>query len=396
MASTRADIAGSPIGGAQTTVRPQPGGARRFLFIDALRGIASLAVMLFHFYFSGGLNEPLLRMTPEFLSALFLRGSLGVDVFFIISGFVIAYTHRAVIVNIRYLGSFIVRRSLRLDPPYWLTLALLILLMHNRSQVLRPEILLSNLFYLPSLLERPVILLTAWTLCYEVQFYLVLICLIGFSQHISRGRSWLGWSEGAIALFMIPLTLYSLAITLHWLPNPLPGLFIDQWYMFALGAMIWWALDKRITRGWLWGFLLLILGVAAMCRSLSCLVCVLTGVTIFLVGRRGRLNDLLSNRPLQFLGMISYSLYLLHPVIGLKIERFGARLTGDSIPGALLWFTLACVASILAAAAMYYFVEQPCVELGRKLKARSLDRTAAPDRIAAPIPHAAIKFMSHS
>lgn len=366
----RSDNPIAPADQTQSAARV-PARGQRFQFIDALRGIASLAVMLFHFYFSGGLNGPLLRMTPVFLAAVFLHGSLGVDVFFIISGFVIAYTQRSVRVDGRYLGSFALRRSLRLDPPYWLTLVVCIALMHNRGVFLHPGILLSNMFYLPVLVDRPIILLTAWTLCYEVQFYLVLILLIGLCQRISRGSAWLGWSEGALLLFVVPLTLYSLAIAAGLVSNPLEGLFIDEWYKFALGAVIWWTLDKKVAQGWLWGLLLLVGVVACAYWSLSALVCMLTGGTIYLVGRRGRLYDLLSNRPLQFLGMISYSLYLLHPVIGLKIERFGARLTGGSIAGALLWFMLACAGSILAATLMYYLVERPGVQLGKWIKSRS-------------------------
>src|SRR5262245_44222872 len=94
----------------------------RFVFIDGLRGIAALSVVLYHF------NEAVIRQSarwvPHVVEAVLHRGFLGVEIFFVISGFVIAFSVRDGNYTPGYLFRFCLRRSIRLDPPYWATIAL--------------------------------------------------------------------------------------------------------------------------------------------------------------------------------------------------------------------------------------------------------------------------------
>src|SRR3954463_4542996 len=99
-----------------------PAPAQRFVFVDALRGLAALWVALFHFTIwykavpAAAHAWPTLR---DLFEAVAWKGYLGVDVFFVISGFVIAYSLRGAPPTLRFAGNFALRRSLRLDPPYW-------------------------------------------------------------------------------------------------------------------------------------------------------------------------------------------------------------------------------------------------------------------------------------
>src|SRR3954463_5453335 len=83
----------------------------RFRTIDGLRGIAALSVAIFHF------NGALVRSTPNWIphwaQAVASNGFLGVEVFFVISGFVIAFSVRDGEYSGRYLGRFALRRSIR-------------------------------------------------------------------------------------------------------------------------------------------------------------------------------------------------------------------------------------------------------------------------------------------
>src|SRR5262249_36755165 len=97
----------------------------------------------------------------------------------------------------------------------------------------------------------------------------------------------------------------------------------------------------------------------------------LTGVSIFVVGRMDRLETLLAYRPLQHLGRISYSLYLVHPVFGDPIVYYFRRslfgpTSNTAVDSGL--FALACGVSILAAHLMYRFIEKPSVELAKRFK----------------------------
>ena len=98
----------------------------RLLYVDALRGVAATGVMLFHFSghrICGELNQQL----PDChslgtcdMANWVCRSS------FVISGFVIAYSVRGYQMSGRFLGRFALRRSVRLDPPYWFTIAAVI------------------------------------------------------------------------------------------------------------------------------------------------------------------------------------------------------------------------------------------------------------------------------
>ena len=72
----------------------KPGGESRFAFVDALRGLAALAVAFHHIFRYGPLPESALKIVPHFGHVLFQNGRMGVPVFFVISGFVIAYVLR--------------------------------------------------------------------------------------------------------------------------------------------------------------------------------------------------------------------------------------------------------------------------------------------------------------
>ena len=100
------------------------GDQQRVAPIDGLRGIAALAVAWFHIYAQNG-GTPLAEAMPHALNLASVRGRFGVQLFFAISGFVIAYK----LPNDRSIwrpvdaGIYFIRRSVRLDPTYWFALA---------------------------------------------------------------------------------------------------------------------------------------------------------------------------------------------------------------------------------------------------------------------------------
>src|SRR4051794_29974124 len=91
----------------------------RYVFIDALRGIACLGVLFHHLLHNTVLEVTLRKVLPAFVQAAFGYGARGVQIFFIISGFVIAHSLRDFVPSARNIGSFILRRQMRLDPAYW-------------------------------------------------------------------------------------------------------------------------------------------------------------------------------------------------------------------------------------------------------------------------------------
>ena len=359
----------------------------RFTYIDALRGLAALAVAAYHFYHSTGLMGVFDESLPRFVTAPLSRGYLGVQVFFVLSGFVIAFSQRDTFVTLRYLGNFALRRSLRLDPPYWVTIFAVILLNYlaRRAgmQGLEPlptwPVVLANMAYLHDLLGLQQIVAVSWTLCIEVQFYLMLTVLVGLVQRLPGRRAFLGW-PGA-GSFLVFLGLFAASLIdltrprMHW------SIFLPHWYMFFLGALAWWTLDGRVARAWFWtcaGAVVALMFTVQLGRAEPLVfdhhqfdrtaVVVCTAVSIFVVGSIGRLETLLKNRPLQFLGRISYSLYLAHAIAGGKVMKLGQKFVGTSPGAAIFLFFLAFAVSIAGAYVFYRLIERPSVELTKRLK----------------------------
>src|SRR5579872_6053614 len=246
-----------------------PGFAGRSTFIDALRGIAALGVACYHIDRYGPLPEAAGKFIPLSLQAVLDHGWIGVQVFFVISGFVIAYSVRSARVTPGYLANYALRRSIRLDPPYWSTIAF-VLLLHAVLHLhlgfdspldvptrLEPELswklVGSHLLYLQNIIPGYDNLSAGfWTLCIEVQFYVVCIAGLGIAQRFPARNRRSPSDAGATGLLVVflPLALLSL---FEW-NRTVGGLSVydnDMWIirffsMFFLGSAAWWALDGRI------------------------------------------------------------------------------------------------------------------------------------------------------
>ncbi len=362
--------------------------APRLLFIDALRGIAALAVTLYHFTVhypaAPASTGATLRGAFEFLAH---HGNCGVDIFFVISGFVIAYSLRHLEPTAKNAGVFIARRSLRLDPPYFATIVLALLCAALSRVLLRDSSAylptawtdcLVNMVYLQDFLDIHPIVPVAWTLCIEIQFYLTFIAIWWLAQRLPAGQL-------AMGAALVALSAWSLLIRFQVLPEPLPGLFVEHWYLFQLGVLVAWTYLGRIPKVWLAAYA----GSIAACLLLRwdyrAAVGLATALAIVGTASAGHLHDWLAARPLQYVGRLSYSLYLVHTIVGSRVMNIMWRLTerAPSFATTLVFIALALAASLLAAEVLYRLVEKPSVEFAKRLKQRRSAAQAPAQRLAA-------------
>ena len=106
---------------------------------------------------------------------------------------------------------------------------------------------MSHLFYLQNVLGYGDINVVFWTLCIEVQFYLVFCLLLGLSQglNVLQGETRLAWDKYLfVALYVLSLAWPALLLA----DQPAWGLFLPHWHAFLLGAIVWWVVERSTPR----------------------------------------------------------------------------------------------------------------------------------------------------
>jgi peptidoglycan/LPS O-acetylase OafA/YrhL len=361
----------------------------RFVFIDGLRGLAALAVLTLHTYTSPTLHS-LSASMPAPVDYLVRHGWLAVQVFFVVSGFVIAYSLRNARVSPRVLGNFALRRTLRLDPPYWATLAVAVLALSTSNLLLKDRVapipgrsaILAHAFYLQDLLGLSNFLPVSWTLCLEMQMYLAYIVTLGFSQWLARRKGyWCRSDSVALLLVFMPLAVLSIVVA-KFVGCPVQGTLVPFWYQFFFGALIWWTLEGKVSRSWFWLYVAMTVGIITMSQLRSdTLVVLATGCIIYLAAARNRLHVWLKAVWIQYLGRISYGLYLTHGLVGIPAVNLAFRLLPDADRLVLLWAVLVMATSIGSAHLLHVLIERPCAGLAKRLKTKAVPAAPARDSL---------------
>ncbi|CAN5367756.1 acyltransferase [soil metagenome] len=383
------DAAGSLAGGIEGAA-PTRRGAVRFVFIDALRGLAAIFVLVFHLFITFK-DSPLFAHAPRLFRALVWRGYIGVYMFFVISGFVIAYSIREQRIDGRFLARFALRRSIRLDPSYWAAIAaaaLLVWKLHASTPSEYPQpsvkLILLHIAYLPEIFGYRYLLGVFWTLCVEVQLYITFVLLIGALQTVARWLPGAAHSDrsdlhglGRIEWLLDVVLAVSGAVSACALASGFRtnGWLVEFWFAFALGALICRAISQEAARWALYLLLAVVLGCILICPDRDMrtplAATLLTCLAIHVVAVAGGLTLWLRGPILQWLGRISYSLYLWH-MVAIPLLMIPARsLIDRSIASSGLLF-FACVgASLALAQLMYWIVERPSLRLAMRIKART-------------------------
>jgi peptidoglycan/LPS O-acetylase OafA/YrhL len=207
--------------------------ARRYAELDLLRFLASLGVVLLHFTYS---MPRVAHIGPAFpaLGGIFRYGYLAVDLFFMISGFVVVKSARH-----KSLSQFVVARVARLYPAYWLSCGLTFVGLHFMSSGAASwRQLLLNLTMLQEFFGQPSLNGVYWSLTYELTFCFLVGLLIA-------GRLW---------PLLFPVLLGWLAYTLVAGPLPPPHLFsfllIPKHSAYFIAGMLFYVLQARRHAAW--------------------------------------------------------------------------------------------------------------------------------------------------
>ena len=326
---------------------------------DGLRGLAAFAVAGFHLTAAANYDQvPLVEW-----------GWLGVPVFFVISGFVIPYSMRQATVTWRYAGRYALRRMVRLDPPLWATIVVMLLtnaclrrMVDTPADDLRwpgTITVIANLAYLQNLLRFPNLSMGLWTLCIEVQFYLAALLLVFLWQ---RRKAWavVAFAGLTICSWMGFNTATSTNTNLFW--SAYRTLF-PQFCLFSLGITACWTRLGRCPTWCFWS----IVGGCCLKLAIDPYPEIAAGIAAAVLLHLAANRDWISRQPIAYLGKISYSLYLMHWPAG-RIVLLGASKLEISGP----WLPLLALAVAVGAADLLSrFIEQPAMRLSRRIELKS-------------------------
>jgi peptidoglycan/LPS O-acetylase OafA/YrhL len=246
-----------------TAVPAPPGRPRpRLLALDGLRLAAALMVCLYHYAGRGGVVSASWHQNPDHvfptLSRAAVYGCLGVQFFFVISGFVICMSSWG-----RSLGDFFRSRVARLYPAYWVALALITVASVALPAVVHPVRLdqfLVNLTMLQQPLGVPRVLGVCWTLWVEVRFY-ALFALLVVLPGVTYRRVVLFCSVWTMAAVLSTATggaWAELVVMPTYAPYFVGGLALYLVHRFGNGLLPWgivalsWILGMRTASQGLW------------------------------------------------------------------------------------------------------------------------------------------------
>jgi peptidoglycan/LPS O-acetylase OafA/YrhL len=348
---------------ADQPARPRP--VERLALLDGLRLTAALMVALFH-YTAINLDaswgaKPHAVVFPGLVTAT-TYGWLGVELFFMISGFVICMSCWG-----RTVPEFARSRIVRLFPAYWpavlITFAVVTLWPIARTPI-TPNQLVVNLTMMNEPLKVPSADLSYWTLWAEARFYLLFAFLVWYGL-TQRRVLWFGyaWLIGSVVAVAANEPLLTVLLQPAYAPYFVAGIACYLIHRFGPDIRLW----GLVFLAWALSMNALVKRVAAESAtlhhhlSLSVTMVIVTAFFAILVLVASGVVPRVRWRWLTTAGLLTYPFYLLHQHIGLTI----IHALQDVRPR---YLTLAFVITVMMAAAwlLHRSIERPLAQLLRR------------------------------
>lgn len=333
--------------------------AARLRNVQCLRAVAALLVIAVH--------EPDFEQHlfgASFLSWLRVPGGTGVDLFFVISGFIMVTTSWNAFGRAHASRAFLLRRIERIYPMYWIMTAAYVAFHAVRSHELWPNIgtagdVVGSILLVPH--GNAPLLTVGWTLQYEMAFYLA----FSFALLFARRRL------GPMLVAWLAIVLCANAIDARY-PNVAIGFIGSPLHVeFLLGAVCGMLCTARRVVAPVPIFFAGLAGIAAMFAYTSPLpalpsewfraLVIAPPMALVLYGAVGIELRLFRTGPswLSNLGDASYSLYLSHTIVLSLVNVVAERVPLHGIVPHIAFVTVVYGACIVTALALYRFVEKP-------------------------------------
>jgi peptidoglycan/LPS O-acetylase OafA/YrhL len=328
--------------------------------LTGLRFFAALAVLLFHF--GAGFAEQ--GAVPSAVVHLLQNGYLGVSLFFVLSGFILTYTHQRDTLDRRFLADFYMARIARIYPVYLLALLVALpVLAHPLSMADVAAVLTMTQAWTPPRSSSGFLwVMQAWTLSVELAFYLFFPAVLLFAKKLNLAGTAL--VAAAAAALIVIFGLSSVPPGTPRIPYlspstvlPIPLLRSAE---FVYGVMlcrltVLYPHVSKAIGGHLFELLMIAMVVAIMClasdvHSKALFTVVIGMLIVQLASGYGMVTAALSSKPLLLLGGASYALYLLQGPVRAICNQY--------VPHPLDRF-LSPIVTIAGAIAIFLYWEQP-------------------------------------
>lgn len=352
--------------------------------LDGLRAISIALVLISHLGGTG--NFPI----PERVTNFFELGHLGVRVFFVISGFLITNLLLNELAKKQSINlwKFYFRRTFRIFPPYYAFVIVLVIIQMLGWIQLAPYDVVHTLTYTSNYYpERSWYVGHTWSLSVEEQFYLLWPAVL-----LLAGRRWGLWGAAAFVIVspLIRLAIYYLLGTRYevghtfetvadsiavgcvmagargWLKQQqfYQRLLVSRWFiLIPVIVLLTSALYQRPRLYIFFGFTIMNIGIG---------LCIDRCVTN---GEGDWLGRLLNSRPLVFMGIMSYSIYLWQQPF---LNKSSAALIAQ--------FPLNIILVGGVSLASYYLVERPCLRARNRLETKLFHTSTTPIKQPVPSP----------
>ena len=343
----------------------------RLEHIQSLRGLAALMVMLSHLYIIDQKynTHPLL---PEGL----LFGMAGVDIFFVISGFIMVYiTSKWTPPSIKRVPEFLFARITRIYPLYWLVSAALLIV-----YLIRPDMVFSSSPGEPNLIKSFLLfpdktfplLEVGWTLIHEIGFYIIFAGLLILRKSL---RLWglLIWAS--FIIITASAGLNNISVFTRYMLSPLT-------LEFIAGGIVGWLFIKAPARIFPWIAILVILSCLVAIGAYymigdqdlffrhwtrTLIFTVPASLIVMLMALRDK-SGKACPKTFVTLGDWSYALYLTHILTLSLLGRIWARLGIDNPLLGFIAIILMSIVTIAVAGLTYKLFEHPALLLSKRVR----------------------------
>jgi len=335
------------------------------LSIQYLRGIAALLVVLSHIAWKN------IQAGGDTMHWWHEAGTFGVDIFFIISGFIMVYITQNMHQKPHAIQTFIKKRFIRIIPLYWfytlIALSIFLLIPEQVNSAGGDTQILKSFFLLPLSSSQNYLVGVGWTLHYEFIFYI----LFAFGLLLTRR-----YGNILVASIILFSVFYASFISMVGMNYIAYSFLNDIFFEFALGMLLFHIINHLKQFNLFLSLLLIIIGIFQFYYlhtggTFTGIHHIDTGMSAFLISFGIiTLEYFLIKKEIKILsklGEISYSLYLVHPFVLVAVVIINKKLEHIIPQGQEILIVIMFASSILGGYLSHKYIEKNLIKITKKL-----------------------------